>query len=72
MKRGDVWWVNFEPVAGGKLRKEWPAVLLSNDASNKQLNRVQVVAITSSIDRLYPCEAFVKVRGTKHKPWRTN
>jgi len=28
MKRGEVWWVNFEPVVGGEVRKERPAVII--------------------------------------------
>jgi mRNA interferase MazF len=67
MKRADVWWVNFEPAVGGEVRKERPAVIVSNDAANKFLNRVQVVPLTSSVDRVYPSEALVAVRGKKHK-----
>lgn len=67
MKRGEVWWVNFDPSVGGEIRKKRPAVIISNNAANKFLNRVQVVPLTSSAGKLYPSETYITLRGKKAK-----
>ncbi len=67
MKRREVWWVNFDPSIGGEIKKKRPAVIISNDASNKFLNRVQVVPLTSKTERIYPSEAVVVFQGEERK-----
>jgi mRNA interferase MazF len=65
--RGEVWVVDFDPSIGGEIQKTRPAVVLSNDTANALLNRVQVVPISSQVDRLYPAEAYISLNGERRK-----
>jgi mRNA interferase MazF len=61
MKRGDVYWTSFDKSAGGEIRKTRPAVIVSCNAANRVLNRVQIVPLTSMVASVYPSEALVRV-----------
>ena len=57
----------FDPPLDGEIQKTRPAVVLSNDTANALLNRVQLVPLSSQVDRLYPAEAAVTRNGAPRK-----
>lgn len=60
LKRGDVFWTEFDPVVGCEMGKTRPAVVVQNDAGNRNAPTTIVVTITSRVLGLdYPF--FVRV-----------
>ncbi|WP_366929822.1 type II toxin-antitoxin system PemK/MazF family toxin, partial [uncultured Thiodictyon sp.] len=49
MKRGEVWWVEFDPSVGTEICKTRPAVIVSNDAA-----ALIIVAAAPGRTRLQP------------------
>jgi len=58
-KRGEIWLVSMEPVAGHEIGKTRPALIISNNRNNEFSSTVTVIPITSSIERVYPFEVLI-------------
>lgn len=63
MKRGEVWWMAFDPELGSEIQKTRPAIIVSNDSANRNLKCVVVVHLTTNTSRVFPGEARVSVAG---------
>ena len=67
IRRGDVWWVNFDPSVGSEIQKLRPAVVVSNDRSNSALSRFQVIPFSTQVARVYPSELLIEFAGKRSK-----
>jgi mRNA interferase MazF len=66
-RRGEVWWVAFDPSLGGEIQKTRPAIIVSNNGANMALNRLIVVPLTSQTAKVYPGQAMVTLNGEPRK-----
>jgi mRNA interferase MazF len=54
-RRGEIYWINFDPARGSEQAGKRPAVILTSDTLNQYSSVVTVVPITSTIpDKPYP------------------
>ena len=67
LRRGDVWWVDFDPSIGTEIQKTRPAVIVSNDQANRALSRFQVVPLTTNLKKFYAGNALVMISGRKSR-----
>jgi mRNA interferase MazF len=66
-KRGDIYWVSFDPSQGTEIQKTRPAIIISNNMFNKNLNRIIVAPITSNVKNVYDFDCVVNVQGKEGK-----
>ncbi|MGE3278465.1 MAG: type II toxin-antitoxin system PemK/MazF family toxin [Candidatus Altimarinota bacterium] len=67
MKRGEIWWVSFDPSLHSEIKKTRPAIIISIDLFNDVSRRVQVVPLSSNTQKLYPSESYVLIGKQKSK-----
>ncbi|MBA2368373.1 MAG: type II toxin-antitoxin system PemK/MazF family toxin [Candidatus Protochlamydia sp.] len=53
IKRGDIFWVDFDPAKATEIQKTGPSLVLSHDVMNDNYTRVIVAPITSNIKKIY-------------------
>ena len=59
MRRGEIRWVDLDPVRGTEADTRRPGVIVSNDGANTIASRlgrgvVTVAPVTSNVSRVYP------------------
>lgn len=62
VKRGEVYWVNLDPIIGTELKKIRPALVVSPDDLNAALPRIIIAPLTSKGQQL-GCRPKVKFAG---------
>lgn len=62
VKQWEVWLAGFDPTQGAEINKTRPAVILSNNLTNKNLQTV-ILAPLTSIARKYPSRAPTDFNG---------
>lgn len=69
MRRGEIRWVDLDPIRGAESDKRRPGVIVSNDGANTTATRlgrgvVTVVPVTANVERIYPFQVLLTAEGT--------
>lgn len=69
MRRGEIRWVDLDPVRGNEANKRRPGVIVSNDGANSTANRlgrgvITVVPVSTNISRVYPFQVLLPAAST--------
>jgi len=60
IRKGDIFWVDFDPSRASEIQKTRPSLVCSNDIMNENSSRVIVAPITSNIKKIYSFEYALK------------
>lgn len=60
IKRGDVFWVDFDPSKATEIQKTRPVLVCSHDILNENSPRIIVAPITSQLKKVYSFEYEIK------------
>lgn len=60
IKRGDIFWVDFDPSKASEVQKTRPALVCSHDILNENSSRLIVAPITSNLKKIYSFEYEIK------------
>jgi mRNA interferase MazF len=53
VNKNDIWLINLDPTVGSEIKKTRPCVVISSNISNKYLDNIVVIPLTSTI-KSYP------------------
>ncbi|MFD5637427.1 type II toxin-antitoxin system PemK/MazF family toxin [Streptomyces sp. NPDC127077] len=59
-RRGDIYWVDFNPARGSEQAGHRPAVVISLDSFNRVMNTVVVAAMTTSVREGSPVQVTLE------------
>ena len=65
VRRGEVWWVDFEDAAGGEMRLMRPAVVVTADALNRARHTVVIVPLVAGAPPRPPIVIATPSAGTR-------
>lgn len=58
-KRGEIYWVDFDPARGSEQAGHRPAVVISLDSFNARMNTVVIAALTTKIRPGSPIQVYL-------------
>lgn len=67
IRRGDIFWVNFDPSKATEIQKTRPALICSHDIMNQNSSRIIVAPITSNLNKIYSFEYAINYPFVKGK-----